>query len=238
MKKNSKKPILKQGVSNVFFHKRFKPLLWTIITSLCVGVFLGYFVLKMVTEDYSATEHTVAMNQQDENKTKSKIELPGFSLFVLQGGVFAKAENATSFKKQIKKSELNAGIREEDNNQYVWLFVAKNDTTAKQQKKKVETQEVDTILKKWDIPESTVMLTEVESKWLQLFIDTLSEAVQSENIDKPKLQQLVNQDNPIPSFTSWYEELQTIVLQEDVTSEQLMLELLIHYEKFIKESKT
>src|SRR5690625_7347283 len=85
MKTNRNIAKVKHVISTIISHKHFKPLLWTIITALCVGVFLGYFVLKMVAEDeYVASEDIVATGQQDENKTEDRMELPGFSLFVLR----------------------------------------------------------------------------------------------------------------------------------------------------------
>src|SRR5699024_7253464 len=227
---------VKHVITTIISYKHFKPLLWTIITASCVGMFLGYVVLKIVAEDeYVATENIVAMNQQDENETEDQMELPGFSLFVLQSGVFTEMENAERLGKQMEKKQSAYAIREMDDNHYVWLLAAPNETTADQHKKRLEKQDINTIVKKWDIPKDTITLTEQESKWLQLYIDTLSEAIQSEKVNQIEWEELVKEDNPIQSYSSWYEELQTIILQEKITEEQLMLQLFLHYEKLIEE---
>lgn len=238
MKTNRNIAKVKHVISTIISHKHFKPLLWTIITALCVGVFLGYFVLKMVVEDeYVASEDIVVTGQQDENKTEDRMELPGFSLFVLQGGVFKETENADNLGKQINKNKWTYTIREMDDDYYVWLLATSNEETVSKYQEKLAAKGIHTIVKKWDIPKNMISLPEQESKWLQLYTDRLSEALQSEEINQTEWKQLVDEDNPIPSYTSWYEELQVIILQEKVPEEQLMLQLFIHYEKLINELK-
>jgi|SRR5690625_4141693 len=238
MKTNRNIKKIKHAITTILSYKHFKPLLWTIITALCVGVFLGYFVLKIVAEDeYVATENILATDQQDESETEERIELPEFSLFVLQGGVFKETENAENLGKQINKNQGTYAIHEIDNDYYVWLFAASNEKALIQHKEKLAAKDIHTIVKQWDIPKASISLPEQESKWLQLYTDRLSEALQSEEIDQNEWKQLVNEDNPIPSYSAWYEELQSITLQEEVTEERLILQLFIHYEKLINELK-
>src|SRR5699024_5166386 len=144
--------------------------------------------------------------------TQDQMDLPGFSLFVLQSGVFTKMENAESLRKQMEKKQSAYAIRETDDDYYVWLLATPNETTADQHKKQLEKQDINTIVKKWDIPKDTITLTEQESKWLQLYIDTLSEAIQTEKVNQTEWKELVKEDNPIQSYSSWYEDLQTIIL--------------------------
>lgn len=234
MKRNRKLSNIRRAIGAIVIHEKFKIIIWTIIASICVGLFLGYLILKIVSNDeHVTTEGSLEEEQHGENQ----IELPNFSIYVLQGGVFTEEDNATTYGKQIEHTKLSHVVRESEEQYYVWLSVIADEASATKQMKKLKDKDVNSIVKEWDIPSVTITLPDNELEWLTSFTQLLSEAVQTNKIEQQELQRVVKQENELMTFKSWYEELQKIISQEKISSDQLMLQILVHYERFINDQK-
>lgn len=236
MKKLRKLLDVRNVIRTLVVHNEFKMIIWTIIASLLVGLFFGYTILKIVLSDEQTTKANIqTTNEQKENEIFNQVTLPGFSFFVVQAGVFSNKDNATDFGEEIEEIKLSHVVRQAEEQYFVWLSILPDENSANKWVKSIKKKKIDVIIKPWDIPSATIELREKEEEWLVTFTELLSDAIQTNEVDRQKFQQVVAQENEISTFKKWYEELQMIISQENLSSEQLLLQIIVHYEKFKKD---
>lgn len=228
----------KRAIGALVTHNKFKIFFWTIIASLSVGLFFGYFILKIVSIDEKViTDNNQVIGEQHTNDKSNQSELPNLSVSVLQGGVFTKENNASALGQQIEQTNQPYVVRENESQFYVWISTLTDENDANKKIERLETKGINSVVKKWDIPSVTINLPVQEKEFFESFSQLLSVAVTTNKVEKQEMQQLIDQELEKSTFSTWYEELQTILSQEQVSQEHLLLKLLVHYEKFIKIQK-
>jgi|SRR5690625_327737 len=241
MKNYRKTSMLKQNVKTITSHRQFKPILYTVTASLCIGMLFGFIVLQMVgQEDEQKAENIEATtlttkNHTENNNNNNEVDLDTITAFVHQGGVFSTAENAAEYGKQLEQANIPFITREEDGQHYIWLNIASSEQEAQQLATKMDEQEIDVFIKAWELPAQTVTIDDDATEWLVLFHDLLSTSLQTTSIEEKEWQALIEDDALPEELSEWQATIQQIVFEEDDSDEQILLHSFVFYENVLKE---
>lgn len=232
MKKYRRASVFSRNMREMIASQKFKPILLTVATSLCIGMILGFIVLQMVTEEpQQEAENVQAKTLTNQDAKEEQVELPEITTFVHQGGVFAKQENAAEYAKQLEQRNIAHIIREEAEQYYVWMNLANSEEQANELINQMDKQGMDVYVKAWEIPDAIVEIGSDEGNWLRSFHDLLVSSLTSNAIDEQKWRAVID-SNPDEQA-----ELQQIILGENQTKEQQLLDIVAYYEKSLKELK-
>lgn len=153
-----------------------KPMMIAIFSAILVGSILGFFMLNMFTnlgediESHSQEPTNVHANPVDKaDHTVSAATLEGMRAFVLQGGVFSKAENADEWALKFQQATIPTVVFEKDQQHYLFVGIASTENEAKKLAKTVTDQQFEVYVKEWKSEDVELELTAEEQHWLESF---------------------------------------------------------------------
>lgn len=240
MKKHRNQLPIKRKFKVITTHRQFKPLLITVAGSLFIGIIFGLIVLQMVNQDKNQeAENVHATSLSAENtdeSTKNSIDLSAITVFIHQGGVFSTAENAQEYSKELQQAQIPFIQRENDGQFFIWMNIAETEQQAKSQADEMDKQGIDVFIKKWEVPAAAVELDEKSGKWLQSFQALYNTSLQADSIDINTWQPFIEEKDLPEQLEEWKVELKQLLAEEQ--DDQLLLDILAHYEQLIKDIKS
>lgn len=171
-----------QGKKTAFL----KPMIIAVFSAILVGSILGFFMLNMFTnlegeaESHEQKPTNVHANPVDQvDNELSSASLQGMSAFVLQGGVFSKAENAKEWALKFQQATLPTVIFEKDQQHYLFVGIANTEGEAKKLATTLAEQQFEVYVKEWKTEEIQIELTEEEQHWVKSFQKQWQDTLQS-----------------------------------------------------------
>lgn len=215
-----------------------KPLIITITAALSIGVLFGFIMLQMIQdEEEESTYYVHAKTEvEKEQQEQTSIDLPEVQLFVHQGGVFSDEANTKTFVQKLAEEQIPFIIKEADGQFFVWMNIYETEETANKQTDKMDKQGVDTFVKEWHIPASTVYVDEETATWLKAFLPVVEQASESSTMKQEALADLLTIEGVSKQVQSWQNHIEQDVVDHD-SEEQQMLEVIALYEKVLKDIK-
>ena len=238
MKKNRNQFPFRRRIRKVTAHRQFKPLLLTVGASIFIGVTFGFIVLQMVNqEEEQDVENVQATALSVEETAENTIDLPAITVFVHQGGVFTNAENAEQYSKELQQAKVPFIQRESDEQYFIWMNIANSEQEAKSLAEKMDKQGIDMFIKEWEVPATTVALDKNTGTWLRSFLDLYDTSLETSTIDAPSWQAILEQDDLPEQLHDWQADLQQL-FEDKQSDDQLLLDVLVHYENLLKDIKS
>lgn len=236
MKKHRKLNVFKQNFKKTLSHTQFKRMIVTIGAALCIGFIFGFIILQMVSIEKNQAVTDINTANMKTEKDSEQTNLEEVSLYIQQAGVFSEKANATEYATSLENKQIPFIIREADEQYFIWMDPTLNEKEAKKSAKKLDEQGISTYVKSWEIPATTLTLEVSEIEWLQTYQALLLSSL-GENSIKQEAWTSLLEEKLNENYRNWQTSLEDIFNQESVSEKQLILEVLAHYEKIIKDVK-
>lgn len=168
---SKKRPYKKRKQTRRRLSKRGKQLLFSLFASFFIGTMLGTFTLHMSKQDeksYTTMLNTTVAEVQDDTTLKN---IDSIQVYVVQGGMFDKKENATELSKSLENKSVPILNWQRDETYYLFLGIANTLEEADKLAAKRKQDGLDVYVKEWEVGGATHTISETDHNWLLLFIE-------------------------------------------------------------------
>lgn len=232
--------------------RSLKPIIFTVLSAVIVGLILGFLMLRMfggvgsetanemtspATTVPNETVNTATDEPTTSNETTASVSLEPLNMFILQGGVFSENNNAAEREQQFEAAGVPAMIWERDGQSFLLAGAA---VTKEAGTEVSDTfSQLDVYVKEWSIEATEFEGSAEAAEWLTKFQDVWQDSLQQieegNAFQQEPWQQLMetapeNNETVAPLI----EQIQDMGQTEDLEGRVALLEVLYMYEQTIK----